>query len=129
MSDFNLKFTQWWHDFTHRIRNKGNDTWSIDSNDTELIILKNDRKIINVQFNTVVKITAYKKDLITYDPVCIVYTQQNGEVTEICEGMEGFDKVIKNNLRPFTPMVSDWFTNVNNGAFTTNAVVLRQCSD
>jgi hypothetical protein len=126
MSTLSLKLAAWWNDVIYRLRNKGNDHWSIESSDIELKVLKNTRLITTIPLCSVVKIEAYKQDCLTFDTVCIAYAEENGKVTRLDELMKGFDQRVKSNLKPFTPVSPDWMDTVNDGAFKANLMILWQ---
>ncbi|WP_115718156.1 hypothetical protein [Gallaecimonas mangrovi] len=124
MKQFKKSTLDWWNDFMHRVKNKGEDTWSVTCKNNYLVVSKNDREVSKVGLDEVVSVTTYKKDLVTYDPVFLCFLDKYGCAIEVWEGMDGFDSFICNELGRYFDVEPDWFANVNKGAFAENRRVI-----
>lgn len=114
----------WLNDVLYRIKNKGEDRWSLVFNNEQLELLKNDKKVTEILLCSVVEITSYKTDLITFDPVCVCFKDESGNTLEIREDMDGFKEFINDELNHHFDVENDWFSSVNAGSFTTNSRVI-----
>jgi hypothetical protein len=124
MKQFKKSTSSWWNDFKHRVKNKGEDAWSMTCDGSDIIIAKNDRESSRVRLDEIVRITTYKKDLVTYDPVYLCFLDKNDYEIEVWEGMDGFDSFIRDELSRYFDVEPDWFISVNRGAFTENKRVI-----
>lgn len=124
MKQLKMKAMDWYSDFLYRVKNRGEDKWSLVCNDGRLELLKNNRKVTVVELSDIVRITSYKKDLITFDPVCLHFLDKHGISLEIREDMDGFKKFINEQLNNYFDVESGWLLLVNKGSFTENDRVI-----
>lgn len=124
MKTFKQDVHNWWNDFIHRIKNKGKDEWSVICDGTSLVIEKNELEISRIGFDAIIRITAYRKDLLTYDPVYLCFTSKEGCNFEIWEDMTGFNFFISEELNKYFHVEPDWLIKVNNNTFTENRHVI-----
>lgn len=82
-------------------------------------------------FDSIQKIIAYKKDLVTTDKIVFeihVKAASGEEIYEVDEEMEGFDKLdslLKNHLLNFD---ADWWAKVAKPAFRENKITIYPMS-
>lgn len=80
---------------------------------------------IRLRWQDVNGVVAYKRDLMTIDEICVGFSTPSGDV-EIREEMQGWEaliEVLPTHL-PGTPSSSDWWKNVAQPPFATNATKL-----
>lgn len=124
MKEINKIISDWFNDFVHRAKNKGEDKWEVTCENKRLVVKKNNRKVSAIKLDEVVSVTTYKKDLVTYDPVHLTFLDRSNCSIEIWEGMDGFDDFIRNDLVGNFDIDPDWFVNVNKDAFAENRRVI-----
>lgn len=99
--------------------------WSIASFQNGFILLKNDVEVDRVAFPRVREIFAYKRDLYTYDLICLGFrfTHREGWVV-VDEAMPGFKELVRRIEVRFGVETESWYLNVAIPAFASNFTTL-----
>ncbi len=69
-------------------------------------------------------IAAYKRDLITYDDICLAFKVEDSSWVEMSEDEPGFETLMAEVERRYPEMPPDWFREVMHPAFAPNYRVL-----
>ena len=86
----------------------------------------NDRGEIVVAWADVIKIEAFKRDLLTVDLICLTISLRNNKTLELNEEMEGWELLV-NQLPEYLPgcqTFAEWFLVVAFPAFKPNLTVI-----
>ena len=90
-------------------------------------ILENDKESINIRWEEIVEIVAFKRDLLTVDLVCFNFRAiRKGENIWILihEEMKGFDVLTNELQRRLSEFDSDWRDKVIKPAFASSCTTL-----
>lgn len=110
---------------------KNNTKTSLSDNDSsivfeftndELRIKENDR-LSEVQWTSITTIFGYKKDLITYDTICLDIIFNNRTLT-ICEESAGWVDLLEALKKQFPRIPENWYLDIMTPAFKTNLILL-----
>lgn len=67
------------------------------------------------------EIVTFKRDLVTVDSICLAFrTGPKPLYLEVCEEMEGFDRLIDEMQKRFPAIPEDWLPEVTQPPFATN---------
>jgi len=81
---------------------------------------------IRISWNTVNRIVAFKRDLLTVDRICLLITTDDGRGVELDEELKGWDTFIQDLPQhlPGCKALADWLMPVATPAFATNETEL-----
>jgi len=100
------------------------------THDNERITLfdTSDEKEVSISWDNVRKVDAYKRDLLTYDMVCVSFETLSEQSIEVDEGMKGFTELMEeaSSALPGLTKFSDWYLNITQPAFATNLTPLYE---
>ena len=77
-----------------------------------------------VSWSSVLTIATYKRDLFTYDDICLAFEVGPGRWVEVSEEEAGFAELAKAVERAFPEVPGDWFGTVMLPPFEANRCVL-----
>ena len=78
----------------------------------------------SVDWADVVMVMAFKRDLFTYDLICLAMDLTDGTWVEVDEEMEGFKELQETLPRVLRGLDADWWGKVAFPAFATNATTI-----
>lgn len=94
--------------------------------DTITLVDTTDDRKLSFSWNDVEKVSAHKKDLLTYDMVCVIFETGPDLEIEVDETMKGFTELMGaagENLPGMTSF-SDWYFKITQPAFAENSTPL-----
>ena len=79
------------------------------------------RVVCRVEWSSVREIAAFKRDLFSYDELCIGFrTDDTDRYAEVWESDPGYAELLAELPRHFAEIRTDWFEQVAHPAFATN---------
>jgi hypothetical protein len=75
------------------------------------------------RWSEVCKINAYKRDLLTYDMICLLFELADGTGIEVGDNTQGFTDVTT-SMEVTLGISAHWYLDISTPAFTTNGRVL-----
>ena len=90
------------------------------------VTLENETGEIFLHWRQITTLTAYKRDLLTYDLICLLFTSESGPEFELNEEMPNWQQLVDSlpNFLPGCPPFLDWWHPVAIPAFATNETVI-----
>jgi len=87
-----------------------------------------DEKEVSISWNNVRKVDAYKRDLFSYDMVCVSFETLSSKSIEVDESMRGFTELMEEASKslPGLTKFSDWYFKITQPAFATNLTPLYE---
>ena len=99
---------------------KDQPVFKIVSDQKSIRLYKDENLKEEIDWNEVKEIRVFKRDLLTYDCICIAFDLKNDTTFEIDEEIEGYQETFKVLLETFKGIKEDWFFDVAFPAFETN---------
>lgn len=124
------KFLQWLYSLGHRPTPRA----KIELSQRGIAIFQDGHRIAFIPTAKIVKVTAFKRDLLTVDLICVALDYEGDSSTqhlELNEEMDGFAHLLS-QLERTPDFLTDWRNKVALPPFATNATVLwerRHTSD
>jgi hypothetical protein len=80
------------------------------------------KKLDAISWSKIERVTAFKRDLITTDCICLLFALADGRCVELNEEMKGWPELVESmtNCLPGCKPLSDWIFDVASPAFATN---------
>jgi hypothetical protein len=90
----------------------------------ESFLVENGRRVIFVAgFDEIVRVTAFKRDEVTTDLICMEIHLANGENIELHEDLDGFEEWMR-HIESLPGITPDWRCKVIQPPFATNETLL-----
>jgi hypothetical protein len=110
---------------------KNNTNTSLSDNDSSIVFeftndelrIKEKDQLSEVQWTSITTILGYKKDLITYDTICLDIVFNNRTLT-ICEESAGWVDLLEALKKQFPGIPDNWYLDIMKPAFKTNLILL-----
>lgn len=110
---------------------KNNTKMSLSDNDSSIVFeftndelrIKDKDRLTEVKWTNITTILGYKKDLITYDTICLDIIFNNRALT-ICEESEGWVDLLEALKKQFPRIPDNWYLDIMKPAFKTKLILL-----
>ena len=99
---------------------KGKPDFKIVSDEKSIQLYEDENIKEEIYWKEVKQIRVFKRDLGTYDCICIAFDLKDNNTFEIDEEIEGYKETLKVLAKVFTDIDEDWFFDVAFPAFETN---------
>lgn len=93
----------------------------------EGFVLSTTRDVFSARWDDVRRISAFKRDLVTTDSVCLeIFLHASGEIWELCDETDGFWELVRAIKRVYPESQQEWQRAVMHPAFAERHTLILE---